>query len=88
MDLCLRDIKDKFATTNSNFEKNRLFRHASSYTVHVAFINLQQTLVSRSIQTVHTKFANNRKLHKFATINSNFGTKMIISDINHRITYM
>ena len=25
----------KFATTNSNFEKNDYFRHASSYNVHV-----------------------------------------------------
>ena len=25
----------KFANTNSNFEKNNYFRHASSYNVHV-----------------------------------------------------
>ena len=37
------------------------------------YINFQQTRVSRSVQTVHTKYiANNRNLHKFATINSNF----------------
>ena len=37
------------------------------------YINFQQTRVSRSVQTVHTNiFANNRKLDKFATSNSNF----------------
>ena len=36
------------------------------------YINFQQTRVSRSVQTVHTNiFANNRKLDKFATTNSN-----------------
>ena len=42
------------------------------------YINFQQTLVSRSVQTVHTNiFANNRNLHKFATINSNFKKKSL-----------
>ena len=37
------------------------------------YVNFQQTRVSRSVKTVHiNKFANNRKLHKFATTNSNF----------------
>ena len=58
----------KFAPTNRNFEKNRLFRQASSYNVHQFPSNS-----GRSVQTVHTNiFANNRKLHKFATSNSNF----------------
>ena len=42
------------------------------------YINLQQTRVSRSVQTVHTNiFANNRNLHKFATTNSNFEKKIL-----------
>ena len=42
------------------------------------YINFQQTLVSRSVQTVHTNiFANNRNLHKFATTNSNFEKKRL-----------
>ena len=37
------------------------------------FINFQQNHVSRSVKTVHTNiFANNRKLHTFATTNSDF----------------
>ena len=37
------------------------------------YVNFQQTQVSRSVKTVHTNiFANNRKMHKFATTNSNF----------------
>ena len=52
-------------------------------------INFQQNRVSRLVKTVHTNlFANNRKLHKFATTNSNFGKKSIISDMHHRVTYM
>ena len=41
------------------------------------YINFQQNRVSRSVKTVHTNiFANNRKLHKFATTNSNFEKKI------------
>ena len=41
-------------------------------------INFQQTQVSRLVQTVHTNiFANNRKLHKFATTNNNLKTKQL-----------
>ena len=37
------------------------------------YINFQQICVSRSVKTVLTNiFAKNRKLHKFATTNSNF----------------
>ena len=44
------------------------------------------TWVSRSVQTVHTNiFANNRKLYKFATTNSNF-EKIDHLDLHHRIT--
>ena len=36
------------------------------------YIDFQQNLVSRSVRTVHKNlFANNRKLHKFATTSSN-----------------
>ena len=52
------------------------------------YINFQQNRVSRSLKSVHTNlFEKNCKLHKFATTNSNFA-KLIISDMNHRITYM
>ena len=37
---------------------------------------------------MHTKlFAKNRKLHNYATYNSNFKTKLL-SDMHHRITYL
>ena len=53
------------------------------------YINFQQNRVSRSVKTVRTKlFAKNSKLHKFATTNSIFGKKIIISDMHHRITNM
>ena len=52
------------------------------------YINFQQNWVSRSVKTVHINlFAKNRKLHKFATTNSNF-FKSIVSDMHHRKTYM
>ena len=89
-DLCLGDnlilfrcfaktsnFQSKFATINSNFEKNNyLDMHVSRITY--MYINFQQTRVSRSVQTVHTNiFANNRNLHKFATTNSNIKKKII-----------
>ena len=53
------------------------------------YINFQQTLVSRSVQTVHTNIiANNRNLHKFATTNSNFEKNKDYLDMHHHITYM
>ena len=74
-DLCLRDnlipfrcfaktsnFQSKFATTNSNLEKNNYLdmHYCNTYK------NFQQTRVSRSVQTVHTNiFANNSDLHKF-----------------------
>ena len=49
------------------------------------YINLHQTLVSRSVQTVHTNiFPKNRKLHKFATTNSNLKK---IDYIKHALSY-
>ena len=51
-------------------------------------INFQQTQVSRSVQTVYTNiFANNRKLHKFATTNNNLKKNNYL-EMHHRITYM
>ena len=42
------------------------------------YIKIQQNWVSRSVKTVHTNlFANNRKLYKFATTNSNFEKKKL-----------
>ena len=61
----------KFATTNTIFENITLLdmNHRRTY-MH---INFQQNWVSRSVKTVHTNlFAQYRKLHKFATTNSNF----------------
>ena len=89
-DLCLGDnlilfrcfaktsnFQSKFATTNSNFEKNNYLDMNVSRITYM-YINFQQTRVSRSVQTVHTNiFANNRNLHKFATTNSNIENKII-----------
>ena len=58
----------KYATYNSNLENKLLsdIHHRITYII----INFQQDRVSRSVKTVHTNlFANNRKLHKFATCN-------------------
>ena len=54
-------------------------------------INLQQNRVSISVKTVlaYTNiFAQNSKLHKFATSHSNFGKKSIILNMHHCITLM
>ena len=76
----------QFATSNSNFEKiNYLDMH---HRITNMYINFQQSQVSRSVQTVHTNiFANNRKLHEFATSNTNF-EKIDFLDMHHRITYI
>ena len=53
------------------------------------YIDFQQNRVYRSVKTVHTNlFAQYRKLHKFATTNSNFEKITIILDIHHHKTYM
>ena len=98
MDICLRDNLILFRcfakTSKVNLQlpiilKNQLFRHASSYHVHVGHINFQQTRVSRSVQTMHTKlFAKRRKLDKFATTNSNSEKKTILLDMLHHKTDM
>ena len=47
-----------------------------------------KTRVCRSVKTVHTNlFAQYRKLHKFATTNSNF-EKTILLDMHRHKTYM
>ena len=52
------------------------------------YIDFQQNRVCRSVKTVHTNlFAQYRKLHKFATINSNFEENNV-SDMHHHKTYM
>ena len=53
------------------------------------YIDFLQNRVCRSVKTVHTNlFAQYRKLHKFATTNSNFEKKTIILDMHHHKTYM
>ena len=76
MDACLRDNLILFRcfakTLKVNLQLPIVILKKSSCHVHVGDISFQQTWVSRSVQTVHTNlFAKNRKLHKFATINSN-----------------
>ena len=52
------------------------------------YIIFQQNRVSSIVKTVHTNiFANNRRLHKFATTNSNF-KKNDFLDLHHRETYL
>ena len=52
------------------------------------YIEFQQNRVCRLVKTVHTNlFAQYRKLHKFATTNSNFAKKILL-DMHHHKTYM
>ena len=68
----------KFATTNSNLKKLDYFRHASSYKVHVDQFSTKSGKY-RSVKMVHTNiFANNCKLHKFATTNSNIENNIVL----------
>ena len=70
----------EFTTTSSNFAKIDYFRHESSDNVRTCIsIYSQIVLVDQSkpctqiARGIHTNiFAKNRKLHKFATTNSNF----------------
>ena len=53
------------------------------------YINFRQNWVSRSVKTVPTNiFANNWKLHKFATIPMILFKKSITSDMHPHKTYM
>ena len=68
----------KFATTNNNFEKNDYLdmHHRITY-MYINFLAKSGWYVDQS-KTVHTNlFAKNCKLHKFATINSNFEKKNV-----------
>ena len=77
----------KFATTNSNLKKINYFRHVSKYNEHVYQFSAKSGWY-KSVKTAHTKqFSKNRKLHKYATYNSNFETKLL-SDMHHCITYI
>ena len=81
-----KNIKGKFATTNSNFEQIDYLVMHHRITYMYMYINFQQTRVSRSVQTVRTNiFANNSKLHKFATTNSNFEKN--IDYVRHASSY-
>ena len=61
--------------------------YASSYNVHVYQISAESSY-SRSVKTGHTHiFANDPKLHKFATTNSNFENSILL-DMHHHKTYM
>ena len=58
-----------------------------NYLILSYLINFQQVRVSRSVKTMHTNiFANNRKLHKLATCNTNF-EKSLLSDMKHLISH-
>ena len=75
-----------YATYNSNFKTKLLsdMHHRITY----LYINFPQNRVSRSVKTVHTNlFANNRKLHKFATCNSNL-EKSLLSDMNYLVSHI
>ena len=72
------------STTNNNFGKNILsyMHHRTTY-MHS---NFQQNRASRSVKTVHTNLlTKQRKLHKFATCNSNF-EKSRLSDMHYPIS--
>ena len=52
------------------------------------YSDFHQNRICRSVKTVHTNlFAQYRKLHKFATTNSNFEKKIIL-EIHHHKTYV
>ena len=52
------------------------------------YINFQQIRATRSAKTMHTNiFANNGKVHKFATTNRNI-ENIVVADMHHRIVYM
>ena len=98
-DLCLGDnlilfrcfaktsnFQSKFATTNSNFEKN--YYLDMHYCITYMYINFQQTRVSRSVQTVTQIY-----LQIIATC-INLQLPIVILrkndylDMHHHITYM
>ena len=51
-------------------------------------IYFQQNRANRAVKIVHTNlFANNPKLHRFATCNTNF-EKSFLSNMNHLISHI
>ena len=62
----------KFATTNSNFEKNRLFEKCGIVKRTIISIFSKLGLVHQSKPCILVYLQKNGKLHKFATTNSNF----------------
>ena len=81
------NFQSKFATTNSNFEKNNYL--GMHYCITYMYINFQQTRASRSVQTVHTYIY----LQIIATcINLQLPIVMFkkstLSNMHHRKTYM
>ena len=76
---------NKFATTNSIYEKINYFRHASSHSVHVCQFSAKSGLY-RSVKTVHTKLFVKKIV---SCINMQlpivFMKESIISDKHHRI---
>ena len=55
--------------------------------MHINFCKIG--LVRRSVKPMNTNlFAKNRKLHKCATINSNFEKKKMYFDMHHHKMYM
>ena len=75
----------KLATTKNIFGKSTLSdMHDRRTYMH---INFQQNRVNILVKTVHTNlFAQYRKLHKFATINSNFEKKKNLLHMHHHKT--
>ena len=74
------------STTNNNFEKKNLsdMHHRTTYMQS----NFQQNRASRSVKTVHTNLlAKQRKLHKFASCNSNF-EKSRLSYMHYPISHI
>ena len=62
----------KFATTNSNFEKNPILLDMHHHKTYM-YITFQQNRGKTQVITVLTSiFAKNHKLHKFATTSNNF----------------
>ena len=56
--------------------------------MYINFLAKSSCYVDQS-KTVHTNlFAKNRKVHKFATTNSNFEKKPMYLDMHHHKTYM
>ena len=77
-----------FVSCISQLYQTCIIVHVYRTCISYMYVNFQQNRVSRSVKIVHTNlFANNRKLHKIATCNSNF-EKSLFSDTNHLISHI